>query len=425
MPSLERRSIHAVCRAHGSWSWERSPCSRPSRAAWRAPASRPAVRPARLRRLRLRGPPVEGESPRGAGADHRARRAGRRVRSCGGVDRRRRPGRRAERRGRVAPGRDRRAPGHGAAAYAEVTRPGAESEFLSLEETAHVGETQNLAVLEMSKRPGWWRVWVGGQPASAPIRLPGSSGRWQPIATAESWNGGQQVCNRFAFRFERGRGRLARWLVARIRSGKPLPRSGICLAAAATKSRRRPDARRRPDPAVRVRGGVVVGVARCVVDLYCPLARRSRRSPRFSSPRLRRRRRVRRRPFLASDSCRFRTVRPRGACRLMRRCSRSPEYRREDFHPTPVLAVSALSGSDGETWYRIVVPGRPNGGRGWVRGDGVTLGRNPWQVVVHRASRELQLWRGDRLAHRAKVAVGAPRHGDLPASSTSHSASGR
>ena len=85
-----------------------------------------------------------------------------------------------------------------------------------------------------------------------------------------------------------------------------------------------------------------------------------------------------------------------------------PEYRREDFHPTPVLAVSARSGSDGETWYRIVVPGRPNGGRGWVRGDGVTLGRNPWQVVVHRASRELQLWRGDRLAHRAKVAVGAP-----------------
>jgi hypothetical protein len=85
-----------------------------------------------------------------------------------------------------------------------------------------------------------------------------------------------------------------------------------------------------------------------------------------------------------------------------------PEYRREDFHPTPVLAVSARPGSDGETWYRIVVPGRPNGGRGWVRGDGVTLGRNPWQVVVHRASRELQLWRGDRLAHRAKVAVGAP-----------------
>ena len=115
--------------------------------------------------------------------------------------------------------------------YAESPGP-AESEFLSLEETAHVGETQNLAVLEMSKRPGWWRVWVGGQPASAPIRLPGSSGRWQPIATAESWNGGQQVCNRFAFRFERVG--VAGWRGGswRIRSGKPLPRSGICLAAA-------------------------------------------------------------------------------------------------------------------------------------------------------------------------------------------------
>src|SRR5262245_13248096 len=55
--------------------------------------------------------------------------------------------------------------------YAEVTRPGAAPQFVSLDETAHVGEMQSLAVLEMSKRPGWWRVWVGGQPATAPIRL--------------------------------------------------------------------------------------------------------------------------------------------------------------------------------------------------------------------------------------------------------------
>jgi hypothetical protein len=25
---------------------------------------------------------------------------------------------------------------------------------------------------------------------------------WRPIATAESWNGGQPVCNRFGFRFD-------------------------------------------------------------------------------------------------------------------------------------------------------------------------------------------------------------------------------
>jgi hypothetical protein len=35
-----------------------------------------------------------------------------------------------------------------------------------------------------------------------PIFLRGSSLRWAPIATAESWNGGHGACNRFSFRFE-------------------------------------------------------------------------------------------------------------------------------------------------------------------------------------------------------------------------------
>jgi lipoprotein-anchoring transpeptidase ErfK/SrfK len=65
-------------------------------------------------------------------------------------------------------------------------------------------------------------------------------------------------------------------------------------------------------------------------------------------------------------------------------------------------------GQDREVWYRIVVPGRPNGGRGWVRGNEIALEKNPWQVVIYRGARELQLWKGDRLAYRAKVAVGAP-----------------
>lgn len=87
--------------------------------------------------------------------------------------------------------------------YAEIARPGAGPQFVPLEETVPVGATRSLAVLEMSKRPGHWRVWVDGRPVTDPIRLPGSSGRWQPTATAESWNGGQPICNRFAFRFER------------------------------------------------------------------------------------------------------------------------------------------------------------------------------------------------------------------------------
>ena len=66
-----------------------------------------------------------------------------------------------------------------------------------------VGARYDVAVLEIASRPGWWRVWLNRAPSSSPIHLPGSSGRWRPSATAETWNGGSPVCNSFAFRFER------------------------------------------------------------------------------------------------------------------------------------------------------------------------------------------------------------------------------
>lgn len=94
-------------------------------------------------------------------------------------------------------------PGFGTFLYAEVTRPGRNPQFRLLEEDVPVGTSRRLAVLEMSRRPERWRIWVDGKPVTKPIFLPGSAERWAPIATAESWNGGQVACNRFAFRFER------------------------------------------------------------------------------------------------------------------------------------------------------------------------------------------------------------------------------
>ncbi len=87
--------------------------------------------------------------------------------------------------------------------YAEITRGGRYPQFVLLEESILVGESHRMAVLEIAGRPDWWRVWLDGKPATGPIHIRGSSGRWAPIATAESWNGGQVACNRFAFRFER------------------------------------------------------------------------------------------------------------------------------------------------------------------------------------------------------------------------------
>jgi hypothetical protein len=87
--------------------------------------------------------------------------------------------------------------------YAEITRAGQDPVFLPLRANVQVGEKHRLAVLEMNGRPGVWRIWLDGQPATDPIVLPGSHKRWQPMATAESWNGGVATCNGFRFRFER------------------------------------------------------------------------------------------------------------------------------------------------------------------------------------------------------------------------------
>jgi hypothetical protein len=85
--------------------------------------------------------------------------------------------------------------------YYEVVKPGAPYTYRELRDVAP-GQRHRLSVLEMEHRRGWWRVWVDGTPVSEPVFLPGSHGAWEPVATAESWNGGVGACNRLAFRFE-------------------------------------------------------------------------------------------------------------------------------------------------------------------------------------------------------------------------------
>ena len=85
--------------------------------------------------------------------------------------------------------------------YAEITRAGRGPALLLLSSDVAVGESDRLAVLEVSGRPGVWRIWVDGQPPSGLIAARGSYYLWKPIATAETWNGGSSSCNRFAFRF--------------------------------------------------------------------------------------------------------------------------------------------------------------------------------------------------------------------------------
>jgi hypothetical protein len=86
--------------------------------------------------------------------------------------------------------------------YFEVARPGGLPTYSRLRGDVSSGTSVRVAVLEMRSRRDWWRVWVDGSAASGPIHLPASHGRWRPVVTAESWDGGTAVCNDFSYRFD-------------------------------------------------------------------------------------------------------------------------------------------------------------------------------------------------------------------------------
>lgn len=87
--------------------------------------------------------------------------------------------------------------------YYELVRPGGQPVYKQIAGALPFGRSAHVAVLEMRGHPNYWRVWVDRKPASEPIRLPGSHGRWAPIATAEAWDGGGGACNGFLYRFGR------------------------------------------------------------------------------------------------------------------------------------------------------------------------------------------------------------------------------
>jgi hypothetical protein len=75
-----------------------------------------------------------------------------------------------------------------------------------------------------------------------------------------------------------------------------------------------------------------------------------------------------------------------------------------------VLALASRRGADGRRWYRLSLPGRPNGVRGWARADLVDVSPVVNRIVVNLSSRRIEVRRvrDGKLMLRGVVAVGAP-----------------
>jgi lipoprotein-anchoring transpeptidase ErfK/SrfK len=81
---------------------------------------------------------------------------------------------------------------------------------------------------------------------------------------------------------------------------------------------------------------------------------------------------------------------------------------RPDFRPQEMFAVRKATGSDGNVWYRVSVPMRPNGTYGWIPADTVSLRPAHSRIVVNLRRRRIDIYRFGKHKWHGKVAIGAP-----------------
>lgn len=75
--------------------------------------------------------------------------------------------------------------------------------------------------------------------------------------------------------------------------------------------------------------------------------------------------------------------------------------------PQVFVLVGPEVGRDGETWYRALLPVRPNGTTGFIPSDAVRLSETDYRLVVDRARLTLTVWNGCEVFRRYPIGLGA------------------
>lgn len=86
--------------------------------------------------------------------------------------------------------------------YYEYKRPSDAKATYTTLQLANPGQPHSFVVYERAAQRDSWSVIVDGVKISPPVSLPGSHGLFQPVATAENWDGGVAgTCNQYGFAF--------------------------------------------------------------------------------------------------------------------------------------------------------------------------------------------------------------------------------
>jgi len=83
-------------------------------------------------------------------------------------------------------------------------------------------------------------------------------------------------------------------------------------------------------------------------------------------------------------------------------------YRPITDQATVLPVVGSATTANGVRWLRVMLPGRPNGRRGWIEQRGTKPAETSWHVVVHTASRRVFVYRLGRLVMSFSAVVGKP-----------------
>jgi lipoprotein-anchoring transpeptidase ErfK/SrfK len=75
---------------------------------------------------------------------------------------------------------------------------------------------------------------------------------------------------------------------------------------------------------------------------------------------------------------------------------------------TVLPVVGRTTTTDGVRWLRVMVPGRPNGMKGWIAQRGTLLTTTSWRVVVRTSRRRVLVYRQGRLVRSFPAIVGKP-----------------
>jgi lipoprotein-anchoring transpeptidase ErfK/SrfK len=76
--------------------------------------------------------------------------------------------------------------------------------------------------------------------------------------------------------------------------------------------------------------------------------------------------------------------------------------------PTVLPVVGRRTAANRARWLRVMIPGRPNGRRGWIAEQGTSPTSTTWHLIVRTSTRRVLVYRHGRLDRSFAAIVGKP-----------------